>query len=267
MINPWTRWLAISCLTLAGSSCGGRDETDVEMKMPAEAASDLTPPEHPRAAAASERVRPGLEASLFEKGLRFGDSVFLRAYKKERVLEVFVRDREDGRYRLFRSYRVAAASGVLGPKLREGDNQVPEGFYFVPPSAMNPQSSFHLSFNIGFPNAFDRHHGRDGSFIMVHGGRASTGCLAMTDPGIEEIYILCDAAHRSGQTFFRVHIFPFRMTSENLAAHRNHKWHGFWRNLREGHEWFVKHGVPPDAGVSADGKYTFLHAAGSDPVP
>ncbi len=225
--------------------------------MPAEAMSDLPAPNHPRAAAASARVRPALEAALYREGLRFGDPVFLRAYKKERVLEVFVQSRVDGRFRLFRSYPVAAASGTLGPKHREGDKQVPEGFYFVSASAMNPDSRFHLSFNIGYPNAFDRHRGRDGSFIMVHGGRASIGCLAMTDPGIEEIYTLCDAALRSGQKFFRVHIFPFRMTDANLAAHRNHEWAGFWRNLREGHYFFEQHGVPPDVGISQEGDYRF----------
>lgn len=267
MENSWINRLAITCIALASASCGGENEESIDIDMPPEALSKLTPPDHPRAAAASERVRPKLEAALDQKNLRFGDPVFLRAYKKERILEIFVQSREDGKFRLFRSYRVAAASGTLGPKLREGDRQVPEGFYFVPPSAMNPESSFHLSFNIGYPNAFDRHHGRDGSFIMIHGSRASIGCLAMTDPVIEEIYILCDAAHRSGQAFFRVHIFPFRMNDQNFATHRDHEWHDFWQNLREGHDWFEKHGVPPDANISPDGKYTFRHPNGSNPAP
>lgn len=247
----------VMCAVVACVSCGGKKEAEMPVEIPEEAVSDLPAPAHPRVAAASARVRPGLEEALYQQGLRFGDPVFLRAYKKERVLEVFVQSREDGRFHLFRSYPVAAASGVLGPKLREGDGQVPEGFYFVTASAMNPDSKFHLSFNIGYPNAFDRHHGRDGSFIMIHGGRASIGCLAMTDPGIEEIYILCDAALRSGQKFFRVHIFPFRMTDANLASHAGHEWRDFWQNLREGHDAFEKHGVPPEVTVSPDGKYIF----------
>jgi murein L,D-transpeptidase YafK len=102
---------------------------------------------------------------------------------------------------------------------------------------------------------------------MVHGGRASIGCFAMTDPGIEEIYILCDAAHRTGQPFFRIHIFPFRMTPENLATRREHPWHDFWLNLRDGHDAFEKNGVPPDVSVSPDGKYIFRAPPGTNPAP
>lgn len=261
-------WLVLVSIALACVSCGGENkESAIDIEIPPEAISNLTPPAHPRAAAASERVRPGLEAALYQKGLRFGDPVFLRAFKKERVLEVFVQSRDDGRFQLFRSYKIAGLSGKLGPKLREGDKQVPEGFYFVPASAMNPESQFHLSFNIGYPNSFDRQHGRDGSFIMIHGGRASIGCLAMTDPGIEEIYILCDAAHRAGQRFFRVHIFPFRMTDQNLSAHKDHPWHDFWLNLRDGHESFDKHGVPPEVSFSVEGKYLFPPVEDTDPTP
>ena len=266
MVDSLMRWLVMALAIATCTSCGREPaQPRQDDEMPPEAMSTLPHPEPPRAAAASERVRPPLEAALHRESLHFGDPVFLRAYKKERVLQVFVQCRESGKFRHFRDYRIAAASGTLGPKLQEGDRQVPEGFYFVPPAAMNPLSQFHLSFNIGFPNAFDRHHARTGSLIMIHGGRASIGCLAMTDPGIEEIYILCDAAHRSGQTFFRVHLFPFRMTDENLAAHRSHKWHDFWRNLREGHDWFEKHGLPPDVTVSADGKYQFQPADEASP--
>jgi len=257
MVNELIRSLVLAWVLASGVACNRNDQGASGAEIPPESLSTLNHPEPPRAAAASMRVRPELEAALYREGLRFGDPVFLRAYKKERVLEVFVQSREDGRFRLFRSYPVAAASGTLGPKLREGDKQVPEGFYHVTASAMNPESRFHLSFNIGYPNAFDRHHGRTGSLIMIHGGRASIGCLAMTDPAIEEIYTLCDAALRSGQRFFRVHIFPFRMSEANLAAHADHEWQDFWQNLREGHDTFEKHQVPPNASVSADGKYAF----------
>lgn len=225
--------------------------------MPQEARSDLPSPSPPRAAAASARVRPGLEASLYQLGLRFGDPVFLRALKKERLLEVFIKSRKDDRFHFFRSYPIAAASGELGPKLREGDQQVPEGFYMVTAPAMNPESKFHLAFNIGYPNAFDRFHKRTGSFIMIHGGRASIGCLAMTDPAIEEIYILCDAALRSGQAGVPVHFFPFRLTEKNLEAHAQHPWSGFWNNLREGHDRFERERIPYETTVSDDGKYAF----------
>lgn len=214
-----------------------------------------------RAAAAATRVRPALERDLAAKQLRFGDPVFLRAFKREMKLELFVRDRRAGTFRLFRSYPIAKASGTLGPKLAEGDGQVPEGFYFVPRSAMKPDSRFHLAFNIGYPNAYDRAHDRTGSLIMVHGNRVSVGCLAMTDPKIEEIYTLCDAALRNGQPYFRIHVFPFRMTEQRMkqAAETHPRWLDFWQNLKQGHDWFEHHHNPPDTTIK-DGRYVFSKA-------
>jgi murein L,D-transpeptidase YafK len=202
-----------------------------------------------RPAAAAARVRPALERDLSAKGLHFGDPVFIRIFKEERQLELWVRSRDDGRFRHFRSWPVVAMSGTLGPKLAEGDRQAPEGFYYVPMSRMKPDSRFHLAFNLGFPNAYDRAHRRTGSFIMVHGNRVSVGCFAMTDPKIEEIYTLCDAALSGGQRFFRVHVFPFRMSDERLARTKGRRWHDFWANLKQGYDWFEARRVPPDVSV------------------
>jgi murein L,D-transpeptidase YafK len=207
-----------------------------------------------RAAAAAARVKPALEPELAVKGLRLGDPVFIRAFKEERLLELFVRHPASGEFLLFKIYPIAASSGTLGPKLAEGDRQVPEGFYFVPPAAMNPNSRFHLSFNIGYPNEFDRAHQRTGSAIMIHGGRRSIGCQAMTDEKIEEIYTLCSAAHATGQKGFRVHIFPFRMTPERMREAAGNAHLPFWENLAEGYRFFETHRVPPDVSV-AQGKY------------
>ena len=214
------------------------------------------PPGAPRAAAAAANVRPGLERDLTAIGLRFGDPVFIRAFKEDNQLELFVRNRATGKFDLFRTYPIAAASGTLGPKFAEGDSQVPEGFYFVPPEAMKPDSQYHLSFNIGYPNEFDRAHQRNGSAIMVHGNRVSIGCLAMTDEKIEEIYTLCAAAHNGGQPFFRVHIFPFRMTPERMLKAAGDSHEIFWKNLKEGFDLFENNRVPPDASVDA-GRYRF----------
>ncbi len=213
-----------------------------------------------RAAAAAANTRPALERDLAAVGLKFGDPVFLRAFKQEELLELFVRNRETGKFDLFRSYPIAAASGVLGPKLAEGDGQVPEGFYFVPPAAMKPDSQFHLAFNIGYPNAYDRAHQRSGSAIMVHGNSVSIGCLAMTDAKIEEIFTLCAAAHTGGQPYFRVHIFPFRMTDESIEAAAVSQWKDFWKNLQEGYDLFEKNRVPPEVSV-VDGLYRFKSKA------
>lgn len=209
-----------------------------------------------RAAKAAETVRPGLERDLAAVGLKFGDPVFIRAFKEEKLLEFFVRNRKTKRFDLFRTYPIAGASGHPGPKLEEGDFQVPEGFYHVPPAAMNPDSSLHLAFNIGFPNEFDQAHQRTGSFIMIHGACNSIGCLAMTDAKIDEIYTLCDAAHNDGQEFFRVHIFPFRMTGERMRAATGDPNEEFWKNLKEGYDLFESSRVPPEVGV-ADGHYQF----------
>ncbi|MFQ5604064.1 MAG: murein L,D-transpeptidase family protein [bacterium] len=119
--------------------------------------------------------------------------------------------------------------------------QSPEGYYFVTPKQLNPLSNFHLSFNIGYPNQYDRFHKRTGNAIMVHGNCVSIGCYAMTDPSIEEIYALADAAFRKGQKYIRVHIFPFRLTVENLAQYQNSRWFDFWQNLKQGFDYFEKH--------------------------
>lgn len=221
----------------------------------ADAFADSSLPGPERAAAAAAGVTPALTANLAEKDLKFGAPVFLRAFKAGRELEVWVRHRE-GDFRRFHSYRIAAASGKPGPKLAEGDRQVPEGFYHFGRRAMKPDSRYHLAFNIGFPNAYDRARGRTGSFIMVHGGRVSVGCLAMTDAKIEEIYTLCDAALAGGQPFIRIHVFPFRMTAAAMARRDGHRWHGFWENLREGYEFFERERRPPNVRVE-DGRYVF----------
>lgn len=186
-----------------------------------------------------------------------GRPIFIRIFKEEEELEVWTQPKGKERFELWKTYPICAYSGGLGPKLKEGDMRSPEGFYFVPPSAMNPKSSYHLSFNLGYPNAYDRAHGRTGSFLMVHGKCVSIGCYAMTDPFIEEIYALADAAHkRAEQAFFRVHVFPFRMTEANMARHADSKWADFWTNLKEGHDHFEATGQPPNVEVS-NKRYVF----------
>lgn len=212
------------------------------------------PDDSSRTEAAVARVRPDLEKSLAAKNLHLGDPVFLRAFKQERELELWIQRRNSGKYELFRTWKIAAASGKLGPKLAEGDGQVPEGFYTVSRSAMKPDSKFHLAFNIGFPNDFDRYHNRTGTFLMIHGGTVSAGCLAMTDEKIEEIYTLCDAALRNGPSFFHVHIFPFRMTTGRMKASANHEWRHFWENLKQGYDFFEREHMPPEI-IHQAGRY------------
>jgi len=240
-------------LPLLLSPCRGEPD-EAQDPFVVETCDSLPGPE--RAKAAAERVRAELEIALKEKSLHFGDPVYLRAFKEEKQLEMWIRRRDTGKYDLFRTWEIAMLSGKAGPKLVEGDGQVPEGFYFVPLSGMKPDSTFHLAFNIGYPNAYDRAQGRDGTFIMIHGNRVSIGCLAMTDEKIEEIYTLCDAGLAGGQAFFRVHIFPFRMGAERLAKEANNEWHGFWQNLKEGYDHFERERIPPEVSVDG-GRYRF----------
>ena len=207
-------------------------------------------PRSDRSGTAAKRVRPALEAALRVKGLRWGAPVFIRIFKEEKELELWVDNGKE--FKHFKTWPICKYSGALGPKLKEGDGQAPEGFYFVPRSRMNPRSRFHLSFNLGYPNAYDRAHKRTGSALMVHGNCVSIGCFAMTDARIEEIYSLCDAALMNGQRFFRVHAFPFRMTDANMKRHTKSKWLAEWKNLKRGYDWLEKTKRPPN--VNVDGK-------------
>jgi murein L,D-transpeptidase YafK len=192
-------------------------------------------------------AKPRLESRLKDKDLQLGQPVFIRIFKREKKLELWLQ--KDGRFELFHTWPIAKFSGRPGPKTKQGDRQAPEGFYFVPPNQLNPYSSYHLSFNLGYPNRYDRSYGRTGSALMVHGNRVSIGCYAMTDPVIEEIWTLMDAAYRQGQPFIRVHVFPFRMTQENMDKHGEGKWQSFWVNLKEGYDFFETKGIVPNVNV------------------
>ena len=200
-----------------------------------------------RAKAAAERVSPLLSAELDAIGHRIGNPIFVRIFKETNELELWVQDPRSESWDFYKTFPICAWSGKLGPKLQEGDGQTPEGFYWVAPRHLNPASSFHLSFNIGYPNTYDRHHQRSGSLIMVHGGCVSVGCFAMTDPAIEELYTLAQAAFDNGQKFFRVHIFPFRMTDRRMdqAVRDKATALNFWANLKEGYDYFEIVQKPP----------------------
>jgi murein L,D-transpeptidase YafK len=214
-------------------------------------------------AQAANRGEMPLPESLLERlhagGFEAGKQIFIRIFKKEAELELWIQKESPPappQFGLFATYPICAVSGGLGPKLRQGDSQAPEGFYAVGPKQLNPGSRYHLAFNIGYPNSYDRAHGRTGSAIMVHGSCVSDGCFAMTDPVIEEIYGLAREALRRGQPFFRVHIFPFRLTEANLAAWANSPWAPFWRMLQEGYAYFERYKIPPDM-VVRDKVYVF----------
>ena len=174
---------------------------------------------------------------LGKKGMKTESPIFVRIFKEESELEIW-KLRDDGRYYHFKTYPICTWSGDLGPKIVQGDKQAPEGFYQIHKTQMNPNSSFHLAFNIGYPNAFDKANGRTGSALMVHGKCKSAGCYAMTDALIEEIYALAREQYADGKESFPVHAFPFRMTVENMARYKGHQWFAFWQTLKEGYDAF-----------------------------
>lgn len=176
-------------------------------------------------------------ALMAEKGMSKESPILLRIYKEESELEIWKKTTA-GNYELLRKFPICKWSGELGPKIKTGDRQAPEGFYFIRPEQMNPHSSYHLAFNLGFPNDFDRAHNRTGAHLMVHGDCSSSGCYAMTDEQIAEIFALAREAFDGGQLAFQVQAFPFRMTSANLARHRNNPNQPFWRMLKEGSDHF-----------------------------
>ena len=159
------------------------------------------------------------------------------AFKQEAELEIWKQDRS-GRFALLKTYPICRWSGDLGPKVREGDRQAPEGFYSISPAQMNPQSAYYLSFNTGYPNAFDKALGRTGSQLMVHGDCSSRGCYAMTDEQIAEIYSLGRESFFGGQRSFQLQAYPFRMTPANMAKHRNNPNMPFWKMIKEGNDHF-----------------------------
>ena len=200
-----------------------------------------------RIAEVTRRVKPRLQKEFQQKGLKLGAPLYLRAFKKEMQMELWVENSETNKFELFRTYKIAAASGDLGPKLAEGDGQTPEGFYSLREPNLHPGSLYHLAINIGFPNKFDRANGRTGSFIMIHGSSASIGCFAMTDPKIEEIYLSLVAAFEKGQSAIPFHSFPYRM-SEKISNDTPHA--AFWGQLKPAYDIFEKTRQVPNVQVS-----------------
>lgn len=183
-----------------------------------------------------------------KKGMQPGMPIFVRIFKEESELEVW-KARDDGRFYHFKTYPICNWSGEIGPKLKIGDKQAPEGFYAVGPKQMKPDSNYHVAFNLGFPNSYDRANDRTGEFLMIHGKCKSAGCYAMTDALAEEIYALAREAFKNGQTAFEVHAFPFRMTDDKMARFKGHKNYAFWAMIKPGYDFFETYRVPPTIAV------------------
>jgi murein L,D-transpeptidase YafK len=206
-------------------------------------------------AKAMRPLSPRMLALLEEKGMAKETPILARIFKEESELEIWKQD-NSGRFALLKTYPICRWSGELGPKIKEGDRQAPEGFYTITPGQMNPNSSFYLSFNLGYPNAFDRAHGRTGAHLMVHGDCSSRGCYAMTDDQIGEIYSLARESFFGGQQAFQIQAYPFRMTPLNMAKHRNNPHFAFWKMLKQGYDHFEVSRLEPKVSV-CDRRYVF----------
>lgn len=189
-----------------------------------------------------------LMTRLTEAGVTLGAPTLIRIFKAESELEVWIK--KDRTFTLFATYPVCYWSGSLGPKLREGDRQTPEGFYTVTEDLLHHGDRWRRSLDIGYPNIFDRINGRSGSLILVHGGCDSSGCFAMTNAVNSEIYDLVAGALR-GASHIPLQVFPFRMTDANMLANANSPWAPFWRDLKDGYDSFERTRLPPQVSVCA----------------
>jgi murein L,D-transpeptidase YafK len=190
-----------------------------------------------------------------------GSPILMRIFKEEAEAEIWKQTR-NGDFALLKTYPICRWSGELGPKVKEGDRQAPEGFYTITPGQMNPNSNYYLAFNTGFPNSFDRAWGRTGAHLMVHGDCSSRGCYAMTDEQMVEIYALARESFFGGQRSFQLQAYPFRMTAKNIARHRNSPHLAFWKNLKQGYDHFEVTKQEPKVDV-CERRYVF-NASSSD---
>ncbi len=194
-----------------------------------------------------------LKEALAAKEIHIGAPIYLRIFKHEKILELWAK--KEKKYILVKSYPICTFSGKLGPKQKSGDKQSPEGVYAITKKSLNPNSHYHLAINIQYPNRYDRNFHRTGNLIMIHGKCSSSGCFAMGDEQIEEIYKMASASLKT-KPFFYVAIYPFKMEDEKLLKYKDNYWYPFWLNLKTGYDMFEQTHVPPFTGVKGD-KYVF----------
>ncbi len=189
-------------------------------------------------------------------------AIYLRSFKYDRQLEVWVKSTAKEGYKLFKTYKVCQQSGSTGPKRVEGDYQVPEGFYYI--NEFNPNSNYHLALGLNYPNASDRilaDANRPGSAIYIHGNCVSTGCIPITDAPIEELYFLANNVRNQGQEFIPVHVFPVKYNVKSskdfldVAMKDNVGLQQFNKNIKEVFDYFEYKKELPIIMVNKKGEY------------
>jgi len=203
-----------------------------------------------------------LKNDLVSAGINdFKVNIFIRAYKIEEILEVWVKSPDASEYSLFRTWDICRTSGIPGPKRREGDFQIPEGFYHI--NHFNPYSNFYLSLGVNYPNRSDRilgHKQALGGSIYIHGSCVTIGCIPITDDLIKELYVLAVEAKTNGQEKIPVHIFPSRLVGGSFINLCNdyqdeEELLEFWMNLKKGHDAFEMTHTLPVITVAENGEY------------
>ncbi|WP_312417262.1 murein L,D-transpeptidase family protein [Shinella sp.] len=241
---------AVSLLAVAAAGCTNEtldsfDKVDVDISK----VSSKT----------SYQLSPSIVSKLASMKIDRSSPIMLRIFKEEGRLELWKADRTN-RFQLVRNYKICAWSGKLGPKMKEGDRQAPEGFYPLSRANMNPNSSYFLAINTGFPNTYDRANKASGTNLMIHGACSSSGCYSMTDEQMLEIFAFARDAFDGGQKSVQLQAFPFRMTAENMARHRDNPNIEFWKMLKVGYDHFEVTKRPPEVNV-CEGKYIFNQQA------
>ncbi|HEY4787853.1 MAG TPA: L,D-transpeptidase family protein [Bacteroidales bacterium] len=202
--------------------------------------------------------------ALINAGIRKNElEICIVAFKQEKVLELWARSKHSKEYKLIKEYSICTSSGTLGPKRKEGDMQVPEGFYHI--SHFNPESNFYLSLGINYPNESDKilaDKKHPGGAIYIHGNCVTIGCIPITDEWIKELYVYAVEARNNGENQIPVSIFPCRLTDSNFTELKknyaaNKSLLEFWKNLKQGYEFFHSHKYLPKINVIKSGAYSY----------
>lgn len=221
---------------------------------------------YPRVATAANKYEDTLKKQFAKAGLTWpAKQIYIRSFKYDSQLEVWVRNSSTEAYKLFKTYKVCALSGSLGPKRMEGDYQVPEGFYYI--NVFNPKSTYHLSLGLNYPNASDMMLSdsiKPGGDIYIHGSCLTVGCIPIQDHQIEEVYLLASLAKTQGQDFIPVHIFPVRFNNaislEALAkvCKDDPQYQKFAVNIKQVYDYFEQRKKLPLISVNGKGEYVIM---------
>lgn len=218
----------------------------------------------PRVKTAYEEKEKLVKELFSSKGIEISSAnIFIRVFKKEAQLEIWAKSAKQEKFQVIKTYKICSSSGEVGPKRKQGDGQVPEGFYYI--DRFNPHSNFYLSIGVSYPSASDKILGKKGSLggdIFIHGNCVTIGCMPLTDDKIKEVYLMAVEAKSNGQTKIPVHIFPCHMDAKGMKYleeefESDTKLISFWKNIQKGFDYFEKNKNLAEISVLKSGEYLF----------